>query len=180
MRFLIFVLLLPLNLVQCSKGNEQKDEYEIINRILKKHVNTYSVRIFPKKGYSEEKNRKHFNDSLLHTGKLTYYLYPSIDKLDTSNSRRTIIKDKKIDLSKIQSLEINRIDNIPCKDKMMDSCDPYFTAAYYFSEIKFTGNKALVMLNFQCGGRCGKGILIKLLKENNQWKIVKEDMVWIS
>ncbi|MCL1679133.1 hypothetical protein M2T92_08875 [Elizabethkingia miricola] len=180
MRFLISVLLLALSLVQCSKGNEQKDEYEIINLILKKHVNTYSVRIFPKEGYSDEKIRKHFNDSLLHTGKLTYYLYSSIDKLDTTSSRRTIIKDKKIDLSKIQSLEINRINNIPCKDNMMDSCDPYFTAAFYFSEIKFTSNKALVMLNFQCGGKCGKGILIRLLKENSRWKIIKEDMVWIS
>jgi hypothetical protein len=25
-----------------------------------------------------------------------------------------------------------------------------------------------------------KVILVKLLKENNQWKIVKENMVWIS
>lgn len=36
------------------------------------------------------------------------------------------------------------------------------------------------MLNFQCGGKCGKGILIRLLNENSQWKIIKEDMVWIS
>ncbi|HAY3542493.1 hypothetical protein [Elizabethkingia anophelis] len=180
MRLIISILLLLLTLVQCSKGNEEKDEYEIINLILKKHVNTYSVRIFPKKGYSEEKIRKHFNDSLLHTGKLTYYLDWSIEELDTISSRRTIIKDKKIDFSKIQSLEISRINNIPCKDEMMDSCDPYFTAAFYFSEIKFTGNKAIVMLNFQCGGKCGKGILIRLLKENSQWKIIKEDMIWIS
>lgn len=56
MRFLIFVLLLLLTLVQCSKGNEEKDEYEIINLILKKHVNTYSVRIFPKKAILMKKS----------------------------------------------------------------------------------------------------------------------------
>lgn len=156
MRLIISILLLLLTLVQCSKGNEEKDEYEIINLILKKHVNTYSVRIFPKKGYSEEKIRKHFNDSLLHTGKLTYYLDWSIEELDTISSRRTIIKDKKIDFSKIQSLEISRINNIPCKDEMMDSCDPYFTAHFIFPRLNLQVIKLLLCLIFSAVGNVEK------------------------
>ncbi|WJK00025.1 hypothetical protein [Elizabethkingia anophelis] len=98
---------------------------------IKQKANQYEIDCNYETKLAKNDFKYHFNDYTNFMGKLTYYLYSSIDKLDTTSSRRTIIKDKKIDLSKIQSLEINRIDNIPCKDRMMDSCDPYFTAAYY-------------------------------------------------
>ena len=137
---------------------------------------------------------KKFNDSLINTGKLTYYLKPVFYKLDTLKYDVTFksLEDyestlflidttgRKIDFSKIKIDNYKRVEKIPCRDKYLDNCNQYFVASFKLSEIIINKNKAYTEINFQCGGKCGKGIKYELKKINGIWKIIKEDLLWIS
>jgi hypothetical protein len=41
-------------------------------------------------------------------------------------------------------------------------------------------NQALVFVQHLCGGRCASGKSYVLVKQNDAWKIDKEDLLWIS
>ena len=192
-KFLIIILLFS-SLIQCKKSTE-KDEYEIVNLILLQNITAYEIKILPPKkipfGSAEHKK---FNDSLVNNLKLTYYLKPVFYKLDTLKYNVTFksLEDyestlflidttgRKIDFSKIKIDNYKRVEKIPCRDKYLDNCNQYFVASFKLSEIIINKNKAYTEINFQCGGKCGKGIKYELKKINGIWKIIKEDLLWIS
>ena len=188
------IISLFLSFIQCKK-NTEKDEYEIANLILKRNITAFGIKIFPpKKIVIGSIEHKKFNDSLINTGKLTYYLKPVFYKLDTLKYDVTFksLEDyestlflidttgRKIDFSKIKIDNYKRVEKIPCRDKYLDNCNQYFVASFKLSEIIINKNKAYTEINFQCGGKCGKGIKYELKKINGIWKIIKEDLLWIS
>ena len=188
------IISLFLSFIQCKK-NTEKDEYEIANLILKRNITAFGIKIFPpKKILFGSIEHKKFNDSLINTGKLTYYLKPVFYKLDTLKYDVTFksLEDyestlflidttgRKIDFSKIKIDNYKRVEKIPCRDKYLDNCNQYFVASFKLSEIIINKNKAYTEINFQCGGKCGKGIKYELKKINGIWKIIKEDLLWIS
>ena len=59
--------------------------------------------------------------------------------------------------------------------------NPVYLGSYDLSEpVYISENKAVIRYQLHCGSKCGLGILIYLEKENNQWKITKEQEIWIS
>lgn len=51
-----------------------------------------------------------------------------------------------------------------------------------FSRVAFTRDRAraLVYVDFHCGGRCGTGELILLRRTGERWEIVEKKRVWVS
>ena len=49
-----------------------------------------------------------------------------------------------------------------------------------FSKIFINKDEAILRSDFNCGGLCGKGYILKIKKINNHWKIIDWDMIWIS
>jgi hypothetical protein len=41
-------------------------------------------------------------------------------------------------------------------------------------------NQAMVYIQHVCGGLCGTGHYVLLEKNADQWRVVKESMVWVS
>jgi hypothetical protein len=41
-------------------------------------------------------------------------------------------------------------------------------------------NQAMVYIQHACGGLCGSGHYVLLEKNADQWRVVKESMVWVS
>ena len=187
------IISLFLSLIQCKK-NTEKDEYEIANLILKRNITAFGIKIFPpKKIVFGSIEHKKFNDSLVNNLKLTYYLYPNFYKLDTLKyykSKKALDDTEKflsekldeIDFSKIKNLKIKRINSIPYKDEIFGKKYNNLTGLYTISDIIFNEKmtKAYCEINISCGGKCGKGIKYKIKKINGIWKIIKEDLLWIS
>ena len=148
------IISLFLSFIQCKK-NTEKDEYEIANLILKRNITAFGIKIFPpKKILFGSIEHKKFNDSLINTGKLTYYLKPFFYKLDTLKYNVTFksLEDyestlflidttgRKIDFSKIKIDNYKRVEKIPCRDKYLDNCNQYFVASFKLSEIIINKN----------------------------------------
>ena len=187
------IISLFLSLIQCKK-NTEKDEYEIANLILKRNITAFGIKIFPpKKIVFGSIEHKKFNDSLVNNLKLTYYLYPNFYKLDTLkyykskkalDDSENFLSEKldEIDFSKIKNLKIKRIHSIPYKDEIFGKKYNNLTGLYTISDIIFNEKmtKAYCEINISCGGKCGKGIKYELKKNNGIWKIIKEELLWIS
>ena len=187
------IISLFLSFIQCKK-NTEKDEYEIANLILKRNITAFGIKIFPpKKIVFGSIEHKKFNDSLVNNLKLTYYLYPNFYKLDTLKyykSKKALDDTEKflsekldeIDFSKIKNLKIKRINSIPYKDEIFGKKYNNLTGLYTISDIIFNEKmtKAYCEINISCGGKCGKGIKYELKKINGIWKIIKEELLWIS
>ncbi len=187
------IISLFLSLIQCKK-NTEKDEYEIANLILKRNITAFGIKIFPpKKIVFGSIEHKKFNDSLVNNLKLTYYLYPNFYKLDTLkyykskkalDDSENFLSEKldEIDFSKIKNLKIKRINSIPYKDEIFGKKYDNLTGLYTISDIIFNEKmtKAYCEINISCGGKCGKGIKYELKKINGIWKIIKEELLWIS
>ena len=187
------IISLFLSFIQCKK-NTEKDEYEIANLILKRNITAFGIKIFPpKKIVFGSIEHKKFNDSLVNNLKLTYYLYPNFYKLDTLKyykSKKALDDTEKflsekldeIDFSKIKNLKIKRINSIPYKDEIFGKKYDNLTGLYTISDIIFNEKmtKAYCEINISCGGKCGKGIKYELKKNNGIWKIIKEELLWIS
>lgn len=187
------IISLFLSFIQCKK-NTEKDEYEIANLILKRNITAFGIKIFPpKKIVFGSIEHKKFNDSLVNNLKLTYYLYPNFYKLDTLKyykSKKALDDTEKflsekldeIDFSKIKNLKIKRINSIPYKDEIFGKKYNNLTGLYTISDIIFNEKmtKAYCEINISCGGKCGKGIKYELKKNNGIWKIIKEELLWIS
>lgn len=59
---------------------------------------------------------------------------------------------------------------------------PKSRGIYTFSRVGFNrnGSQALVFVTNWCRSLCGEGIFYLLEKENGEWKVVKNRMIWIS
>ncbi|MFT3920279.1 hypothetical protein [Cloacibacterium sp.] len=187
------IISLFLSFIQCKK-NTEKDEYEIANLILKRNITAFGIKIFPpKKIVFGSIEHKKFNDSLVNNLKLTYYLYPNFYKLDTLkyykskkalDDSENFLNEKldEIDFSKIKNLKIKRINSIPYKDEIFGKKYDNLTGLYTISDIIFNEKMTIAYceINISCGGKCGKGIKYELKKINGIWKIIKEELLWIS
>ena len=187
------IILIFISFIQCKK-NTEKDEYEIANLILKRNITAFGIKIFPpKKIVFGSIEHKKFNDSLINAGKLIYYLNPFFYKLDTLkyykskkalDDSENFLSEKldEIDFSKIKNLKIKRINSIPYKDEIFGKKYDNLTGLYTISDIIFNEKmtKAYCEINISCGGKCGKGIKYELKKNNGIWKIIKEELLWIS
>ncbi len=49
-----------------------------------------------------------------------------------------------------------------------------------FSKIFINKDEAILRSDFNCGGLCGKGYILKVKKINNHWKIIDWATIWIS
>jgi phosphorylcholine metabolism protein LicD len=49
-----------------------------------------------------------------------------------------------------------------------------------FSKIFINKNEAILRCDFNCGGLCGKGYILRVRKYNNHWKIIDWDTIWVS
>ena len=184
-------------LLSCENSKE-KEVYKIYNTVLKEKVSTYGIMVnyFPYDRDYSEKERKIFakktKDSLIKSKSLTYFLSEQLTILDTLNSSdesstdnvviefNAKISKNKLDFSKLEKLEIgNRLE----KEKPIDENqkNPTYLGNYDLSEpIFISKDKAVIKYQHHCGSKCGLGILIYLKKENEEWKIDDEKMIWIS
>jgi hypothetical protein len=57
-----------------------------------------------------------------------------------------------------------------------------YIASIRFSDFKLNknNNKAIFYFDFLCGKLCGSGEIIFCIKENNKWKIVERNILWVS
>lgn len=192
----IFSVLFIIGLTSCKNENDS-DKYQIYNTILKQKVDTYGIRWkYPKldKNYSEQELQvisKNEKDSLLSTNTLQYFVENKLLVLDTLNPSGEQISNNfvvtfnpkisknTLDYSKIQPLQgIKRVDK---RMPIDDNKNYTYLGDYSFSEPLFLNKKSAVLLfNHYCGSKCGKGLLIKLKKENGHWIIINEEMIWIS
>lgn len=200
MKNLLATVPLLFLLLSCENSKEI-DTYKIYNAVLKEKVSTYGIMVnyFPfDKDYSEKEREifaKKTKDSLIKSKSLTYFLSDQLTVLDTLNPTDEIssaknnviniefrpkISRNKIDFSKLEKLEIgNRLE----KEKPIDENQkkPTYLGSYDLSEpIFISKDKAVIKYQHYCGSKCGVAILIYLKKENEEWKIVDEKMIWIS
>ena len=49
-----------------------------------------------------------------------------------------------------------------------------------FSKIFINKNEAILRCDFNCGGLCGKGYILKVKNIDNHWKIIEWYKIWIS
>jgi len=49
-----------------------------------------------------------------------------------------------------------------------------------FSKIFINNNEAILRCDFNCGGLCGKGYILKVKKIDNHWKIIEWHKTWVS
>ena len=49
-----------------------------------------------------------------------------------------------------------------------------------FSKVFVNKNEGVLRCDFNCGGLCGKGYILKVKKINNLWKIIEWHKTWIS
>lgn len=194
----LFATIFLLFLLLSCENSKKTDTYKIYNAVLKEKVSTYGIMVnyFPYDRDYSEKEREIFaiktKDSLIKSKSLTYFLSEQLTILDTLNSSdesstdnvviefNAKISKNKLDFSKLEKLEIgNRLE----KEKPIDENqkNPTYLGNYDLSEpIFISDDKAVIRFQHYCGSKCGLGILIYLKKENEEWKIDDEKMIWIS
>lgn len=92
----------------------------------------------------------------------------------------------KIDIEKIKlkgKFKLMDLSKFPEKDKIWRTKYNFnFSGVAYFRKIQFDTTKKYGILNggFYCGGKCGQGFRIYIIKENGKWKVDKIDGTWIS
>lgn len=197
----LFATIFLLFLLLSCENSKKTDTYKIYNAVLKEKVSTYGIMVnyFPYDRDYSEKEREIFakktKDSLIKSKSLNYFLSEQLTILDTLNSSDEIFSAKnnviniefrpkisrnKLYFSKLEKLEIgNRLE----KEKPIDENqkNPTYLGSYNLSEpIFISKKKAVIKYQHHCGSKCGVAILIYLKKENEEWKIVDEKMIWIS
>ena len=197
----LFATISLLFLLLSCENSKEIDTYKIYNTVLKEKVSTYGIMAYYlpfDKDYSEkelDKIAERTTDSLIKSKSLTYFLSNQLTVLDTINPSdqlftaddndiniefKTKFSKNKLDFSKLEKLEIgNRLE----KEKPIDENQKYptYLGSYNLSEpIFISKDKAVIKYQHLCGSKCGLGILIYLKKENEEWKIDDEKMIWIS
>lgn len=197
----LFATISLLFLLLNCENSKEIDTYKIYNAVLKEKVSTYGIMAYYlpfEKDYSEkelDKIAEKKTDSLIKSKSLTYFLSNQLTVLDTINPSdqlftadendiniefKTKFSKNKLDFARLEKLEIgNRLD----KEKEINANQkkPTYLGSYDLSEPIFISNdKAVIKYQHHCGSKCGVGILIYLKKENDEWKIVDEKMIWIS
>ena len=196
MKYLSLILATFL-LLSCHNSKET-DTYKIYNAVLKEKVSTYGIMVnyFPYgRDYSEKEHEifaEKTKDSLIKSKSLNYFLSDQLTVLDTLNPNdesptdnvviqfNAKISKNKLDFSKLEKLEIgNRLEKGQAIDE--NQKNPTYLGNYHLSEPIFISKyKAVIRYQHHCGSKCGSGILIYLKKENDEWKIDDEKMIWIS
>lgn len=187
-----------LFLLLSCENSKDIDAYKIYNTVLKEKVSTYGIMVnyFPyDRDYSEKERvifAKKTKDSLIKSKSLNYFVSEQLTVLDTLNPNdesptdnvviqfNAKISKNKLDFSKLEKLEIgNRLEKGQAIDE--NQKNPTYLGNYHLSEPIFISKyKAVIRYQHHCGSKCGSGILIYLKKENDEWKIDDEKMIWIS
>lgn len=83
-----------------------------------------------------------------------------------------------INALKLQSCTFNIKSIADCNLKTLDS----EIGTISFSNVFFSDDKqrAVLSCSFYCGGLCGRGMLIQIIKVDNHWKITRKTTTWIS
>ncbi len=68
----------------------------------------------------------------------------------------------------------------PRAPKYFKLCGPKPDSYYQIYDPEITGTRALVMLDYHCGGMCGSGSSVYLQRDKDKWKVTEEQRRWIS
>ena len=123
---------------------------------------------FPRKYYPDSLHSKDFDQLLTQLVDSTAFEKGKLELIKLTQTGKYIIKD-------LGQLEKQ-------KKEYWKSIEYRYIASIRFSDFKFSknNNKAIFYFDFFCGNLCGSGEIIFCIKENDKWKIVNRNMLWVS
>ena len=185
--YLIYLILFLI--LSCDK--KETDRYEILNLVTKEYI--YPRCKFPEKIDIKNLSTKDFDnyikyyqDSLIKSKTLNYYIEENLAEFDTIPNENIIgfekFTNQKIDFKKLNNIPVgNRLEKVPSY-KAFENLPKNFIGIYQFSDISYSkeNTTASIIMVSNNGAECFVGILITLKKINNFWKIYQEKWLWIT
>lgn len=123
---------------------------------------------FPREYYPAPLHSKDFDQLLAELVDSTSFQRGKLELIKLKQTGKYIIKD------------LGQLENQ--NKEYWKSKEYRYIASIRFSDFKINKNndKAIFYFDFLCGNLCGSGEIIFCIKENEKWKIVERNILWVS
>src|SRR5262245_20326857 len=184
------ILLLSLVPIPSAQGDQKSEEYLVYSAILRaEHQADKPIRLVVLRTSSQNRLILPGSDDQKDIlKKLSPLKEETLKSYNSRNNTEVEIEDRFDLTAKVAIVDRKEISEIFSREGLQTRWELFYRkypdsgGFIQLSRVGFDAiaNQALTFVSHWCGGRCASGTYYFLMKENGEWKIKKQELVWVS